>query len=186
MCGIFGIYTTAESRQHEEWSPTEFAQLAFPAIRHRGPHAFGWMSYDGKAIDVQKFEGDAGRMENLAKVNIADDVQWLVGHVRYATHGSTDDMRNNHPIPHGDIVGVHNGVLHNHEEVLADTGRQDDATEVDSEAIFAAVNKYGHRAGLRMIEGDMVTVYTRYTKPSFMWFAKSYGRPLVFARTCGS
>lgn len=183
-CGIAGICMTDASKADEEWSPTEMAQLLFPALRHRGPHAFGWMTWDG-AGDIQHatHPGDVGKVSNLELVKVDEAAKWMVLHVRWATHGDTENQHNNHPLWHGDIIGVHNGVLRNDEEILAETGREFEDTEVDSEAIFAAVDKWGHRAGLRKINGDMATVYSRFSKPQWLYFAKSYGRPLVFART---
>lgn len=184
MCGIWGVVMTPESKAREGMSPNEMAHLMFPAIRHRGPHAFGWMSFDGdESVEVVKCDGDVALNRNLRHVTVRDDAMWVVGHVRYATHGSTEELSNNHPIIHGEVIGVHNGVLRNHEQILDQTGREEDITEVDSEAIFAAVNKWGHRAGLRRIQGDMVTVYTKTSKPENLWIARSRGRQLFLART---
>lgn len=183
MCGIAGIAYTERSKELEDWSPQETAQLLFPALRHRGPHAFGWMAYDGDELTYDTFTGDVGKLSNLDKVHVPDDARWMVLHVRWATHGDVGNQHNNHPILHGNILGVHNGVLRNEDKILDVTGREYDDAEVDSEAIFAAVNKWGHREGLRKIEGDMATVYTRADHPDYLYFAKSHGRPLVFART---
>jgi glutamine phosphoribosylpyrophosphate amidotransferase len=142
------------------------------------------MSWNGSdEVEVVKADGDVSRNENLRLVDVDDNAMWLVGHVRYATHGSTMELTNNHPIIHGEVIGVHNGVLRNHEEILRETGREEPQTEVDSEAIFAAVNRWGHRAGLRRIVGDMVTVYTKTSKPENLWIARTNGRTLVIART---
>lgn len=158
----------------------------FPAIVHRGPHAYGWMSYNpDTGIDIVKYEGRADTAEALVTMDLDPEAAWFVGHVRYATHGDPEYMGNNHPLVHGQIVGVHNGVLrkHSYEAVLAETGREDDAAEVDSEAIFAAVNKWGMRAGLARIDGDMVTVFASTKEPEILRIARSYGRPLVYATT---
>jgi asparagine synthetase B (glutamine-hydrolysing) len=92
-------------------------------------------------------------------------------------------MRNNHPLHHGDIVGVHNGVIRNYSDILKVTGRQDPLTEVDSESIFAAVNKWGGKAGLARVSGDMVAVYVNLLELDTIYLAKSHGRPLVMATT---
>jgi hypothetical protein len=156
----------------------------FPAIVHRGPHAFGWMSYNpANGITVEKFEGRVSDRDNIAKVQLDDECRWFVGHVRFATHGSPKYHGNNHPLIHGSIVGVHNGVLSDWEPILAATGREDDKTEVDSEAIFAAVNKWGIKAGLARIHGNMVTVFARTNHPQVLHIARSHGRPLVYCMT---
>ena len=43
-------------------------------------------------------------------------------HVRDYTKGHPTVLANNHPIRHGSIVGVHNGVIVNDEEILARHG----------------------------------------------------------------
>lgn len=185
MCGIVGICYGPHGPEGEDWSPTELAQIMFPSVVHRGPHAFGWMSWSEKDehIDIVKLQGRADDKANLAEVEINPSARWWVGHVRFATHGSPSVMANNHPIAHGDIVGVHNGILRNYASILAETGREDEAAQVDSEAIFAAVNKHGIRAGLRRVEGDMVSVFAHVERPATLNIARSYGRPLHYATT---
>lgn len=180
MCGIWGI---CYGEDNEEWTPTELAQMAFPAIGHRGPHAFGWVTWDGVQVERTKYAGDVRNNAQLRMVELNDNAKWVIGHVRYATHGIPEYDGNNHPVKHGDIMGVHNGVLRNHAAILKETGREDPKSKVDSEAIFAAVDKWGHRGGLRRIEGDMVAVYARLSRPNTVYFARSFGRPLVLART---
>jgi hypothetical protein len=147
-----------------------------------------YLTADG-TIHTAKFEGRSDTPEAAANMVIPEEheahIVWLVGHVRYFTHGTPKNMNNNHPIAHGKIVGVHNGVLRNHRQILAVTGREHDDAEVDSEAIFAAVNKWGHRAGLKRVTGDMVTVYANREKPETLHIARTHGRPLVFTHTAG-
>lgn len=184
MCGIWLVSYGPDGPGAEEWTPAEFASIFFPAIVHRGPHAYGWMYYDGTDIVVQKYKGRADTKRALARMaDIPDNVQWIVGHVRYATNGSPNQMVNNHPIVHDKIIGVHNGVLRNYREILAQTGRHDDTAEVDSEAIFAAVNKWGHKAGLNRIAGDMVAVYVNKEFPQSLNVARLHGRPFEICTT---
>lgn len=184
ICGIIGISYGPEGAAGEPWTPTEMATLMFPAIVHRGPHAFGWMSYHPeRGINIAKYKGKASHKRNLDKVSIDEDVSWWVGHVRYATNGTPDYHGNNHPLVHGKVVGVHNGVLRDWERVLKVTGREDDKAEVDSEAIFAAVNKWGLKEGLSRIEGNMVAVFAQTNHPEVLHIARTFGRPLVYATT---
>jgi len=166
----------------EEWGPTDASQLMFAAIVHRGPHAFGWMSFnDATGITVEKAPGKV--TEHLQDVQVDDECQWFVGHVRWATNGDPEDNVNNHPLMHGGVVGVHNGVLNDWQPILDETGREDDTALVDSEAIFAAVNKWGIKDGLAKIKGNMVSVFTETKHPQLLHIARSYGRPLIYAFT---
>jgi hypothetical protein len=157
----------------------------FPAIVHRGPHAFGWM-YHGQDIGIEydKYTGDVTKHHNLDKVQIPSNVDWFVCHVRYATKGDPANNANNHPLLSGNIIGVHNGTLSGDwQKIIDDVGRFDESAEVDSEAIFAAVNKYGVVEGVKKINGNMVAVIAETGHPEVLNIARSYGRPLVYATT---
>ena len=67
-------------------------------------------------------------------------------HVRDFTKGHPDIEANNHPIRHGAVVGVHNGIVSNDDELLARYGieRAEPQMTVDSEAIFALVELREH------------------------------------------
>lgn len=182
MCRLLGF---SIGKEQEDLNATAIAVRLFPALVGQGPHAYGWMSYNEEkgGIEYVKQEGRCDTLEafDVLVDNVDPDAKWLVGHTRWATHGSPSDNRNNHPIPHGDIIGVHNGVLRNHKEILSVTGREDEATEVDSEAIFAAVNRWGPSPGLRKIKGDMVAIYANRTRPHVLHLARSHGRQLTLA-----
>lgn len=183
MCRIWGISYGPGGPEAEDWTPSELAQIMFPALVRLGPHAWGWMAnVDGEVVS-DKHPGRCDTKKAMAKMNLPENPRWIIGHTRMATHGSPEDNRNNHPLRHGQFMGIHNGVLRNHESILAITGREDEETEVDSEAIFAAVNKWGHRAGLKKIIGDMVTVYVNLEKPETVHVGRTQGRPLLWART---
>jgi hypothetical protein len=186
MCGIWGVAYGPGGPESEMWTPAELAQLMFPAIAHRGKHAWGWMACNAaaSAVDYFKMEGRCDTREALETMpDIPGDARWVVGHVRAATHGSPAILANNHPIEHGEVIGVHNGVLRNHRVILEETGRQDPVATVDSEAIFASINKWGMRGGLARVQGDMVSVFAHLGNPAVLRIARSFNRPLVYATT---
>jgi hypothetical protein len=68
----------------------------------------------------------------------------VIGHCRkpsVATTATPDDNKNNHPIKVGEIVGVHNGTLTNHEKIFKNLACKRDGV-VDSEAIFRLLSHY--------------------------------------------
>lgn len=182
MCRILGMCFGGHP---EDLEPQEIAAILFPALVRQGPHAYGFMQNVNDTITYNKWPGRSDTRE--ANTNILNSIEpeanWVVGHTRWATHGDPADVLNDHPIPHGRIIGVHNGVLTNHEEILAVTGREDEKTKVDSEAIFAAVNKWGHVKGLRRVKGAMVAVYANVNQPHTLYIGRSSGRQLTIGFT---
>lgn len=65
----------------------------------------------------------------------------FLGHCRAGTTGDKEDNENNHPIKIGNLVGIHNGVIKNHEIIIKNLGCKRDG-EVDSEAIFRLLEHY--------------------------------------------
>jgi hypothetical protein len=142
-----------------------------------------WQKDEGITYDKWAGRSDTHDAMDNVYYGVKEDANWWVGHVRFLTLGSADNRNNNHPIPHGNIIGVHNGVLDNHETILKQTGRQDPDTQVDSEAIFAAVNKWGPKKGLRKIKGKMVAVFADGRSPHRLRIARSHSRTLYVAWT---
>lgn len=191
MCGILGVIYGPGGPEAEQWTPSESAELMFPNIVHRGKDAWGWMHLKGdeKSIQLRKFAEPA--TEGLDKLNpqhrfgIPNDARWWIGHVRLATHGTNQYTHNNHPIVHGDIMGVHNGICYNYSRVLAQTGRQHKKAEVDSEAIFAAIHKYGIASGLDVVDALAAIAFVDRQEPNVVYLATADANPCVVAKSKG-
>lgn len=179
MCRIGGI---SYGKNREELSTSEIAVLMFGEMKENGPHAWGYATYNpaDQVVRFAKTEGrcDSKQAHRFQSSHIDNDAKWAIFHSRFATHGSPSNNLNNHPIRHHDIIGVHNGVLDNHEKILNITGRYNEDTEVDSEAIFAAINKWGPNRGMRKIRGKAVVVFTDLKSPHLLRIARTHSRTL--------
>ncbi len=75
--------------------------------------------------------------QKVLEEDIGPATNFIMLHARATTVGNTTDNRNNHPIIIEPVVGIHNGTLHNDDDLFtkyeADFPRQG---EVDSEIIF--------------------------------------------------
>lgn len=112
MCGVFGFITS-------EGEGPEIARLRRMALvtQTRGAHAFGlaWLDEDGT---IQTFKQPGAAQNHLDELERCRNAVAVIGHCRYATHGAPSDNRNNHPHAAGAGQLVHNGVVHNHEQLV--------------------------------------------------------------------
>ena len=84
-------------------------------------------------------------------------------HVRDYTKGHPSIAANNHPVRHGPIVGIHNGIILNDDELLGrpdSCARAEPRMTVDSEAIFAiAAHSRNDARALEQLRGAMATAW---------------------------
>src|SRR3954453_3981391 len=135
MCGIAGYSLRGG------WSlgRTLAAQALLAAIAERGADAVGYAyRAPGEAYPtVVKQRTPASEL--LDRVSVPREVDQLLVHVRDYTKGHPSIAANNHPVRPGPIVGIHNGIITNDDELLAphSCARSEPRMTVDSEAIFA-------------------------------------------------
>lgn len=92
-------------------------------------------------------------------------VRVYLGHCRAATYGDKKNNVNNHPIKIGNLVGIHNGTLRNHEEIFKQLKCKRDG-EVDSEAIFRLF-EYFTRKGTEPFTMEMIQEVVRRLEGQF-------------------
>jgi len=161
------------------------AQACLAGIAERGADAVGyaWRGQDG-AVDVTKLRGGASAL--LEEIVIPPSAQQALIHVRDYTKGHPAIAANNHPIRHGAVVGVHNGVIENDDALLARYGidREEPQMTVDSEAIFALVEHHRHDTrALTQLRGAMAAAWMDERDPATLYLARGRLRPLWVART---
>jgi glucosamine 6-phosphate synthetase-like amidotransferase/phosphosugar isomerase protein len=180
MCGIAGYSLSDESRIDR----TLAAQALLASIAERGADATGY-AWRGAHAGVTVHKQRSGATALLEQMDVPAHATQLLVHVRDYTKGHPRFEANNHPIRHGAVVGVHNGVIANDEEVFAAYGfeRAEPEMTVDSEAIFALMEKTGGRAqALEELRGTMATAWFDDRRPELVFLARATGRPLWVGR----
>ena len=181
MCGIAGFSLSSDSRA----SRTLAAQALLAGISERGADAVGYAfrGHDG-TVEVTKLRGGASAL--LDEIHVPASSPQVLLHTRDHTKGHPAIEANNHPVRHGRVVGVHNGVIANDDELFARYGleRHEDGMTVDSEAIFALMELHRHRPrALRDLRGTMAAAWLDERDDQKLYLAKGIRRPLWIGTT---
>jgi len=181
MCGIAGY----SLRPRSSVDRTLAAQALLAAIAERGADAVGYAyrSNDAPYATVVKQRTPASQL--LERVSVPADANQLLVHVRDYTKGHPSIAANNHPVRHGPVVGIHNGIILNDDELLApfSCARSEPRMTVDSEAIFAlAAHSQNDPHALEALAGSMATAWLDQREPGTVFAAHGVGRPLWLGR----
>jgi glucosamine 6-phosphate synthetase-like amidotransferase/phosphosugar isomerase protein len=180
MCGIAG-YSFDERSGVDR---TLAAQALLAGIAERGADAVGY-AYRGRAGGVAVHKQRSGASAALPNVAVPRAATQVLIHVRDYTKGHPRIEANNHPIRHGSVVGIHNGIIANDEEIFARPGfqRAEPEMTVDSEAIFALIDgRPGEPRVLEELHGAMATAWLDERDAATLHLARGVGRPLWLGR----
>jgi glucosamine 6-phosphate synthetase-like amidotransferase/phosphosugar isomerase protein len=176
LCGIAGYSLSASSTVER----TLAAQALLAGIAERGADAVGYAHRCGDGrVEIHKQRSGATAL--LEQVVLPEDVTETLVHVRDYTKGHPRIEANNHPIRHGAVVGVHNGIIFNDDELMDTHGfeRAEPLMTVDSEAIFAlAEASDGSAKALEQLRGSMATAWLDERRQGTVFLARGVGRPL--------
>ena len=156
------------------------AQTLLAAISERGADAAGY-AYRGPGVALTVHKQRTGASELLEAIAVPPGATQALVHVRDYTKGHPTLAANNHPIRHGTVVGIHNGVIANDEEIFArySFARAAPDMTVDSEAIFALAEREWSRASaLEQLYGSMASAWMDERVPDVVFIARGIGRPL--------
>lgn len=134
----------------------------------RGEHSWGMMS-------PERSVRGTGSLMLSNMVRKLPRYKSVAVHTRFATHGAKTTA-NAHPFQQGDILGMHNGVIHNHATLNAAYDRR---FEVDSQHIFQHLNDGDE---LDQLEGYGAVVYQRADTPGDYFMGTFNGGELEVAR----
>lgn len=150
--------------------------LVFDTVR--GEHSTGIAAVvrHNDEVKVSKCVGDPFILFDQRKTEAIFGTQTsvLIGHNRYATQGKIN-ARNAHPFQFENVVGVHNGTLHNHKS-LPEGNKYD----VDSEAIYHNIDDLGPFKTVEKMRGAWALVWWDLAAKSLN-FVRNKERPLYIA-----
>jgi glucosamine 6-phosphate synthetase-like amidotransferase/phosphosugar isomerase protein len=177
MCGIAGYSLSARSSVDR----TLAAQSLLAGIAERGADAVGYAHRSpGDAYPVvTKQRTPASQL--LDRISVPQAATEVLVHVRDYTKGHPSIAANNHPVRHGPVVGIHNGIILNDDELLAphSCARCEPRMTVDSEAIFClAAHSQNDPRALEELTGSFATAWLDKRVPGTVFVARGAGRPL--------
>jgi glucosamine 6-phosphate synthetase-like amidotransferase/phosphosugar isomerase protein len=176
MCGIAGYSLKPNSKIDR----TRAAQALLAGIAERGADAVGY-SYRSFGGSVAVHKRRSGASKILTDLTVPASAVEVLVHVRDYTKGHPTIIANNHPVRHGPVVGVHNGVIVNDEEIFERYAfdRDQPSMSVDTEAIFALVEEFGPWGRtLEQLRGSMATAWVDERERGAVYLARGIGRPL--------
>lgn len=177
MCGIAGYSLGRRSSADR----TLAAQALLAAIAERGADAVGYAYRDHTSgyATVVKQRTPASMM--LERIEVPETAMQLLMHVRDYTKGHPSIAANNHPVRHGPVVGIHNGIIVNDDELLAphSCARAERDMTVDSEAIFCtAAHTRSDARALEQLRGAMAAAWLDERESKVVYLARGCARPL--------
>jgi glucosamine 6-phosphate synthetase-like amidotransferase/phosphosugar isomerase protein len=177
MCGIAGYSLSSEANVDR----TLAAQALLAGIADRGADAVGYAYRPvGQGFStVVKQRTPASSL--LERIKVPQSATHALVHVRDYTKGHPSIPANNHPVRHGPVVGIHNGIIVNDDEILGefDCARAEPRMSVDSEAIFAlAAHSRADARAFERLRGAMATAWFDERAPDVLYLARGAHRPL--------
>lgn len=176
MCGIAGFSLSVGSTIN----PRKLANALLTIIEDRGYMASGFAYQDGDSMGWHK---EATPGSQLSLKSMPKHTRNVILHTRLATHGSTKDNRNNHPVlsPDENIALVHNGVIYNHTEVRRYLDNSAGLPEVDTSVIPALLDSKG-LDDINVLDGDAAIAWFDKDTPDVLHLARYQYSPLVMCQ----
>lgn len=166
MCGILGFSSTGNFNEDKIKTLMLFNQ-------DRGKDSLGYY------VPNKEIYKELGKVEDIltAKEFNIPPANLFIGHIRAATVGSKDELKNAHPFHHGNIVLVMNGTLSNHWDLCREDGFAIADFNVDSDVLTAMINKAQSKDPLGRVLGGCAVLYTD-TNTNILYAYRNSERPL--------
>mgnify|MGYP003133885159 CR=1 FL=1 len=181
MCGIFGFAKTSNSQSDHQLEILKrtFTYLTEESSR-RGTDSTGFSIMNPVDRYTYKTLTDSVTLTRTNEwQNVIDKIDRktsiVLGHTRFATTGAKI-VNNAHPFTIGEVVGIHNGVIYNYNQVARSLGKT--IPQVDSEVIFQSLNRLDKSKAFENINGDFAVAWAKENNTT-LHLARESGRPMV-------
>lgn len=180
MCGVAGYLTIGKLSPTKAKIRANIAKGLLVACESRGTDSTGVFLINGGNHILSKntcYASKFVRQEDVTKAFERDNYLML-GHTRQATTGIVN-KQNAHPFIKENIVGVHNGIISNSDELAEENKFK---IEVDSEIIFELLNKYNNdfKKTFKKIQGSASIAWLDKTDPKILYLV-AHENPLTVA-----
>lgn len=161
MCGIFGVIAKEEKYDRKELVKILEDVAKLSQVRGKDSSGFAVRFETKKQIDLLKGPVSIDKLLKTdeykrLKVNILKEVKVeakakekninnvfaALGHARLVTNGSQLEDVNNQPVLKDGIVGIHNGIIVNENELWEKHSDLKRVYEIDTEILFALIRKF--------------------------------------------
>jgi len=180
LCGIAGYSLGLDSRIER----TVAARALLAGIAERGADAVGYAFREPRSL-ITVHKQRSGATALLDRINVPEEATQLLVHVRDYTKGHPSLSANNHPIRHGAVVGIHNGIIENDDQLFDEhkIPRAELGMTVDSEIIFAIaeISRGRTAQAFEQLYGSMAAAWLDERRPELL-LARGMGRPLWVGR----
>lgn len=148
MCGIFGVVTLENAGYRSSFLKKSLTTLG-RLSESRGKDSSGICVMDSRERNLSVIRGNIPTtslfsrrlVKNSMKYLDSSDLRLAFGHARLVTNGSQLDPENNQPTVKSGIVGVHNGIITNVDDLWAINDDLKRSYEIDTEVLLSIVRK---------------------------------------------
>ncbi len=151
MCGVFGVITNNKEINQDSSLFINSLKFLGKASQSRGKDSSGVCIYNEIANEIDILKGplpvaslfkSSSVIKNLTN-GFKNNAQlsYAFGHARLVTNGSQLNISNNQPVVKNNIIGIHNGIVVNVEELWSKYESISREFEIDTEVLFALIHE---------------------------------------------
>lgn len=149
MCGIFGVITSKENNYTTEFLSKSLKHLALLS-QTRGKDSSGLCSFNQHTNQIDVIKGPIPVNQLISKHQAKNTItnafsnlnkaNYAFGHARLVTNGTQLNDANNQPVIKDGIIGVHNGIVVNVDELWEQHSSITRENEIDTEVLLALIS----------------------------------------------